>query len=74
MNEMKTIGIMILLMTVLGVAEADYKHPSEQVKLNTDSSSSCKSKCILSCIGLIPTPPLYSKCMQDCDKKCGKNK
>jgi len=69
MNEMKIIGVAIL--AVLGVAQVDGRKSSfEEVKLNIDSSFTCKVKCALKCEPYESKSSLYSKCLTVCGKKC----
>ncbi|RDX99490.1 hypothetical protein CR513_17453, partial [Mucuna pruriens] len=70
-NEMKMIRFMIMIMIILGFAQADYAHV--QVESNTDSSKIiCRIKCAFKCESYLPFPPLYSKCIDDCYAQCNK--
>lgn len=66
MNEMKIIGVAILAMIVLGVAQVDHKPHFGEVESNVG----CKVKCAFKCEVYLPEPPIYSKCLTDCRKKC----
>lgn len=69
-NEMKIIGVVIMIVTILSFAQANNDHLFAQVESNNSDGLTCKIKCDLKCIGYQPTPPLYAKCKDDCLKNC----
>ncbi|CAJ1978483.1 unnamed protein product [Sphenostylis stenocarpa] len=60
--EMKSIGVMMMVMIVLGFAEAELKSDSD--------GALCRVKCALKCAPQQPYPPIYSKCIADCQSHC----
>ncbi|ESW32683.1 hypothetical protein PHAVU_001G008800 [Phaseolus vulgaris] len=65
---MKIMGVAILAMIVLGVAQVDHK-PQKLIESNR---LSCNGKCVFECFPLVTFTTLYLLCIQDCSKKCEK--
>ncbi|CAJ1978481.1 unnamed protein product [Sphenostylis stenocarpa] len=60
--EMKSIGVITMVLLVLGFAEAELKSESDGVI--------CRIKCAFKCAPYEPYPPIYSKCIGDCQSHC----
>ncbi|WVY91375.1 hypothetical protein V8G54_036889 [Vigna mungo] len=73
---MKTVGIMILLMIVLGDAKVHYKDPSQQEIESKDvpDGLSCEGRCTWECLPLAVIPNLYIKCVRGCCRSCCKHR
>ena len=66
---MKTKGVSIMMMIMLGLIGSDY---NEVESKNVSNDVNCKGNCVFDCFPLVPLPTLYLLCVQDCCKKCCK--
>ena len=71
-KKMKTIGVVIVIITMLGFTQADHYNPSYvQVEPNSESNgSSCKTICKLECAPLVRIAQLSLICVNDCSEIC----
>eukprot|EP00256_Glycine_max_P060775 XP_014629775.1 uncharacterized protein LOC106798315 [Glycine max] len=72
-NEMKLPGVVIMVMLVIGFAEADFNSTFVQIESNRVSSKprlTCGPKCELSCLPYVLAFILYPICVAACMKQC----
>ncbi|RZC29018.1 hypothetical protein D0Y65_000837 [Glycine soja] len=68
-NEMKTIGVAIMIM--LGFSQANYNSPLVKIGPNrVYDKLSCRIRCELACAPLIPGGIAYIICLYVCASKC----
>ncbi|TKY51009.1 hypothetical protein E2542_SST22516 [Spatholobus suberectus] len=74
-NEMKTTRVVIVIMIVLGLSQANCNPPFVQIGPNCMFDKfNCHSKCALECAPLLLTPGsiAYAICVTECEEKCHK--
>ncbi|KAG5054569.1 hypothetical protein JHK85_007079 [Glycine max] len=74
-NEMKLIGVVIMVMLVIGFAKANFNSAFKQIGSNHVSSKprlTCGPKCELSCLPYVFAFILYPICVANCMKQCRK--
>ncbi|KAH1205756.1 hypothetical protein GmHk_16G046382 [Glycine max] len=63
-NEKKTLGVVVMIMIMLDLAQAGYNPSFVQVESNNDSNGvSCRINCTFDCAPQEPYPFIYSKCI-----------
>ncbi|KAG4974427.1 hypothetical protein AAZX31_11G172000 [Glycine max] len=86
-NELKPIKVAVMIMIVLGFAEANYNSPSMKIEPNSATDKlSCPAQCGIDCfLANIGYPICYAICVSKCPKnppsslyncitRCGINK
>ncbi|RDX92353.1 hypothetical protein CR513_25533, partial [Mucuna pruriens] len=70
---MKTIDVVILIMTMLSLARASSNTPFGQVEPNNKSNELiCSAECIIECAPFTATPIVYQACLVACNANCHK--
>ncbi|KAG4934514.1 hypothetical protein JHK87_048516 [Glycine soja] len=72
---MNTIGVMIMIMSMLGFAQANnYNPPFVQVESISETNRlTCPQACRVQCAALAPVEPWYDKCVKECTANCKHN-